>query len=55
MNCRSGIILRDMHHYGESEDDAMTRRREVMAVVAGALAALTVVGAYVAMFLISSP
>jgi len=44
-----------MHHYGEMEDDAMTRRREVVAVVAGAIAALTVLGAYLAMFLISSP
>ena len=33
----------------------MTRRREVVAVVAGALAALAVVGAYLAMFLVSSP
>jgi len=49
------MVPQDMHRYGEREEDPMTRRREVVAVVAGALAALTVVGAYLAMFLVSSP
>jgi hypothetical protein len=59
VSCHDPIVLLDIHHYGEREEDSMTRRMEVAAVVAGAVVALTVVGglvgAVLAMFLISSP